>query len=309
LNDFAKSRCLVIGYGSIGARHARILEELGCNVAVVSRRTLDTITSYTDVAEAVLRQDPDYVVIANETALHYDALVKLSRTGYKGRVLMEKPLFERMREVPENRFLSLRVAYNLRFHPVIANLKSLLIGQEILSAQGYVGQYLPDWRPGTDFRNSYSARAELGGGVLLDLSHDLDYLTWMLGDCQRITALGGHLSPLEITSDDVFTLLASFSRCPVATLQLNYLDRRGRRQLVVNTACHTYEADLIENKIIIDRTEQLYTVERDDTYRSMHVALLNDEQDRTCSIEEALSILRIVDASRRSAKNHEWVTQ
>jgi len=309
LTVFTEPRCVVVGYGSIGSRHARILQELGCNVAVVSRRVLEGVAAYPGLAEAVQQHEPEYVVIANETALHHDALLQLAATGYQGAVLVEKPLFESARTMPAHPFRCLSVAYNLRFHPVIARLKALLADQQILSVHGYVGQYLPDWRPGTDYKQSYSAKADLGGGVLLDLSHDLDYLVWMFGDWLQVTALGGHLSPLEITSDDIFTLLMRFSRCPVAAIQLNYLDRRGRRRLVVNTANHTYEADLIQNKLVIDRTEEVFTVERDDTYRSMHVAMLKGAQGTACSIDEALSTMRLIDASRRSNQHREWVTR
>lgn len=302
-------RCVVVGYGSIGSRHTRILQELGCRVAVVSRRALEDLVVYSSLAEAVRHHKPEYVVIASETALHHDALLQLAVEGYQGAVLVEKPLFESTRATPAHRFRRLNVAYNLRFHPVIARLKTLLADQQILSVHGYVGQYLPDWRPGTDYKNSYSAKEDMGGGVLLDLSHDLDYLVWMFGDWVQVAALGGHLSSLEITSDDSFTLLMSLSRCRVAAIQLNYLDRRGRRRLIVNTANHTYEADLIRNTLVTDRTEETFTVERDDTYRAMHVAMLRGTDDASCSIDEALSIMRLIDASRRSNQKREWVTQ
>lgn len=309
MNIVTEPRCVVVGYGSIGSRHTRILQELGCNVAVVSRRALEGLVVYSSLAEAVQHHKPEYVVIANETALHHDALCQLAAEGYQGAVLVEKPLFESTYAMPAHRFRCLSVAYNLRFHPVIARLKALLADQQILSVHGYVGQYLPDWRPGTDYKNSYSAKSDMGGGVLLDLSHDLDYLVWMFGDWLQVTALGGHLSPLEITSDDSFTLLMSLSRCPIAAIQLNYLDRRGRRRLVVNTANHTYEADLIQNRLLIDRTEEVFTVERDDTYRSMHMAMLKETTDASCSIDQALSTMRLIDASRRSNQKHEWITQ
>ncbi|MBT9493234.1 MAG: Gfo/Idh/MocA family oxidoreductase [Paucibacter sp.] len=290
-------------------RHARILQELGCSVAVVSRRDHASITTYGEIGDAVLNHRPDYVVIANETALHHDELVRLAATGYQGTVLLEKPLFECVKPMPENQFQALRIAYNLRFHPVILRLKSLLEDQNILSVHCYVGQYLPGWRPETDYRHSYSAQSKMGGGVLLDLSHDLDYLNWMLGDWQKVSALGGQLSQLEITSDDIFTLLLSFGQCPIAAVQLNYLDRRGRRSLIVNTAHHTYEADLVSNKIFIDKTEETFNVQRDDTYRSMHAALLRGEFESLCSLSEALSTLKLISASRQSATNQEWVKQ
>lgn len=298
---------LVIGYGSIGARHARLLVEAGCEVAVLSARDIDFPRAYTDLDTALRQQRPDYVVIANETSRHHGALQQLAAAGHEGVVLVEKPLFDHVQSVPAHRFADLRVAYNLRFHPVIRQLREELAGQQVISAQAYVGQYLPDWRPGTDYRSCYSASAERGGGVLLDLSHDLDYLGWMLGNWTRVAAIGGRMSKLEITSDDTFVLLAQAESCPVVSVQLNYLDRRGRRRLVVNTVDHTYEADLVRNVLVVDREEKASTVERDTTYRAMHAALLAGQGAQACSLDEALRTMSLIEAARAAAVQGQWV--
>jgi predicted dehydrogenase len=222
-------------------------------------------------------------------------------------VLVEKPLFSNWAELPDQPFRKLFVAYNLRFHPIIQRLKTLLEGEEILSVQSYVGQYLPDWRLATDYRASYSASAEQGGGVLRDLSHELDYLTWMLGKWERVSALGGHLSSLEITSDDIFALMLVTPLCPIVTLQLNYLDRMTRRFVLVNTSNHTIEVDLIKGSITIDRDIELFTTERDVTYRSMHQAVLSGNTGSLCSLGEGLETLYLIQMAERSARQGVWV--
>lgn len=300
-------KALVIGYGSIGARHARILSELGCHVAVVSRREVDFPLICHDVAEALAAERPDYVVIANETKQHHDTLLSLAELGYTGTVLVEKPLFGNWMELPSLPFRKVFVAYNLRFHPLIQRLKTELEGERILSVQAYVGQYLPDWRPTSDYRLSYSASAEQGGGVLRDLSHELDYLTWMLGNWERVSALGGHLSSLEITSDDIFALMLVTPLCPIVTLQLNYLDRMGRRFILINTARHTIEVDLIKGTITVDRDSESFGTGRDDTYRAMHEAILSGSADALCSLDEGLETLRLIEAVERAAKHGKWV--
>lgn len=298
---------LIIGYGSIGARHARLLAELGCRTAVVSRREVDFPVSYLGLAEALAAESPDYVVIANATDQHHDALLTLARLGYTGSVLVEKPLFNDVVELSSLPFRKVFVAYNLRFHPIIQRLKTLLEGEKILSVQAYVGQYLPDWRPASDYRVSYSASAEQGGGVLRDLSHELDYLTWMLGKWERISALGGHYSSLEITSDDIFALMLVTPSCPIVTLQLNYLDRLARRFVLINTSNHTIEADLIKGTITIDRDIESYTTGMDVTYRSMHQAILSGSAGTLCSLDEGLDTLRLIEAAERAARHGEWV--
>lgn len=300
---------LVIGYGSIGARHARLLQEAGCAVAVVSQRSIDFKTVFPDIEGALKAHRPDYVVIANATDRHHETCSRLGQAGFSGTVLIEKPLFDRVLPVLEQSFRAVAVAYNLRFHPVISRLTSLLENERVLSVQAYVGQYLPNWRPGTDYRSCYSASVERGGGVLLDLSHDLDYLAWLFGAWEGVAALGGQLSALEITSDDVFALLLKMQRCPVATVQLNYLDRQGRRSIIVNTVGHTFEADLVRSTIVIDGIEENLPCERDATYRAMHEALLAGRSETACSIPEALQTLQLIEAARSAAQRKQWINR
>jgi len=174
-------KALVIGHGSIGQRHVRILRALGCDVAIISRRELGFQSCYTDLLRALEEHRPEYVVVANPTSRHLETITALASAGFAGKVLVEKPLFGRSRTFIETPFSQFAVAYNLRFHPVVQRLRELLLGEVIISAQAYVGQYLPDWRPASDYRQSYSASAAQGGGALRDLSHELDYLAWIFG--------------------------------------------------------------------------------------------------------------------------------
>lgn len=300
-------KALVVGYGSIGARHARLLTELGCRTGVVSARQVDFPIVYSSLADALATERPEYVVIANSTNEHHKTLSALAQLGYAGIVLVEKPVFTCCMVVPPNTFREVFVAYNLRFHPVIQRLKTLLEGERILSAQAYVGQYLPDWKPASDYRASYSAHADQGGGALRDLSHELDYLTWIFGGWERVSALGGHFSNLEITSDDVFALMLVTRSCPIVTLQLNYLDRLARRSVLVNTSEHTIEADLIRKTITVDRDTESFTTGQDDSYRAMHESTLSGRTETLCSLAEGIEALRLIEAIERAAKRGEWV--
>lgn len=297
----------MIGYGSIGARHARLLQDSGCYVSVVSGHEIDFPVAYRDLATALSAEKPEYVVIANATDLHHDSFLQLAQFGFSGTVLVEKPLFDRFHELPSLPFRKTFVGYNLRFHPVIQRLKALLEGKKILSAQAYVGQYLPDWRPATDYRASYSASAKHGGGALRDLSHELDYLAWMFGRWKRVSAIGGHYSSLEIDSDDVFALMLETSSCPIVTLQLNYLDRMARRSVLINTADHTIEADLIKCTITVDRECESLAVERDYTYSMMHQAVLSGNDNALCSLEEGLDTMQLIEAAELASARGEWI--
>jgi predicted dehydrogenase len=302
-------KALVIGYGSIGARHARLLNELGCRTAVVSNRKVDLKKVYTSVSEALRVEEPDYVVIANKTNQHYETVIELIQLGFSGVVLVEKPLFHKPFEIPQNNFKRIFIGYNLRFHPVLWKLHDILKDEKILSVQAYVGQYLPYWRPQTDYRRTYSARVTEGGGVLRDLSHELDYLSWLLGGWERLTALGGHYSLLEITSDDVFAVMLVTRRCPVVTVQLNYLDRMTRRLVLINTDDYTVEADFVSGTLTINKEVEKFDVERDQTYRTMHEAVLKGDYTFLCSIEEGMDAMGMIQAAEQSVKQKNWISR
>lgn len=302
-------KALVIGYGSIGARHARILSQrLGCDTAVLSSRDVDFPRVYHCLEEALVQYVPDYVVIANQTNLHYETLSRLALAGFAGRVLIEKPIFETGRSMPTAMFKHVAVAYNLRFHPLIRKLRERVAGANVLSVNAYVGQYLPTWRPTEDYRRSYSSSRIQGGGVLRDLSHELDYLTWLFGEWESLSTLGGHFSSLEIDSDDLFVLLAQTSRCAAMTVQMSYLDRSATRRVTVNTPDYTIEINLIGGTISVDGKVEMISVERDFSYVEMHQAYLYGNPGELCSVEEGLRLLDMIEGAELANRTSSWVT-
>lgn len=302
-------RTVVVGYGSIGARHARVLSQLGYAPVIVSRREIEAHRHYRTLAEALERETPAYVVIANRTSEHYATFKELAEAGYQRRVLVEKPLFDTLYALPRHRFAAAFVGYNLRFHPVVQRLRALLQGEKVLSAQIYVGQYLPEWRPAIDYRESYSAQRHQGGGVLRDLSHELDYANWLFGGWTALTALGGTFGDLEIDTDDVFAILMQTRNCPVVALQMNYLDRVLRREILVNTAAHSFKADLISGTVQVDRCPpESYPVDRDSSFMSLHRAALDGPNDSLATLQDGLDVLRMIAAAERAVDERAWIT-
>jgi len=302
-------KSLVIGYGSIGSRHARILEELGCSVSVVSSRPVQVSPLFSNIEAAFRSEQPDYVVVASETSRHIKDLHMVLRCGHKGLILVEKPLFHEAPVEDHCPVANCFVAYNLRFHPLMARLRELLENELILTAQIYVGQYLPLWRPGRDYRQVYSASTQNGGGVLRDLSHELDLINWLFGNWNSLAAVGGHYSSLEISSDDSYALLMKMERCPVVSLQVNYLDRVGRRSLLINTDAHTIEVDFSTGYLAVDGQREPHPAERDQTYREMHRAFLNNDVVTACSYAEGMDVVEMIDAAERAAKEGVWITK
>jgi len=300
-------KAAIVGMGSIGARHARILSELGCQVTVVSRRDSSDYPVYESVLAVMDAVRPDYIVIANSTADHAETLSEIEALGFRGKVLVEKPLFDMPRVLPDIPGAEIFVGYNLRFHPVLGALRDRLVNQRILSVNIYVGQYLPDWRPGSDYRTSYSASHERGGGVLRDISHELDYLCWLAGPWRSVAALSGHVSSLEIDSEDAAALLIETERCPIACVQLSYLDRNARRELIVNTDTETISVDLITGEMTPSIAGLSLRMDRDSTYRAQHEAVLEGDSGMLCGLNEGLETVRLIDSAERAAATRRWV--
>lgn len=301
-------RALVVGFGAAGQRHARLLQGLGCDTAIVSRRPAGHPQRFAELAEALAAWQPGYVVIATRTAEHRDALRQLAESGFSGRVLVEKPLYAQHAPLPDHRFSHAAVAYNLRFHPLVRKLREALAAEETANAMFLVGQYLPDWRPGTDYRRSYSTSAAEGGGALRDLSHEIDLALSLFGPWQALTGLGGHFSPLAGDSDDNFTLLMTTSRCPSVSVHMNYLDRTPRREIQINTHRRTFRADFIAGTFSIDGDIAMHAEgAMEGTYLAEHQAMLEGNTAGLCSLQEGLEIMAAIDAAERAAREKIWV--
>ncbi|OIJ16785.1 oxidoreductase [Anaerobacillus alkalilacustris] len=301
--------CIVVGYGSIGQRHARILRELGCRVAVVSKRKIPFPFTYSTIKTALIQEKPDYIILANETFKHYASLKELTNFGFTGIILVEKPLFDMVKKIPKHTFSHAYVGYNLRFHPILQKISEIVSKEKILYSQIYVGQYLPNWRPNQDYRKSYSARKTQGGGVLLDLSHELDYARWLFGDWNRLVAFGGKFSSLQIDSDDLYSLMVKMNKCPMVQIHLNYLDRISRREISVITEKCTIKVDLLNHTLQINDAIDKYHIDRDDTYIMQHKAIMNGEKTNLCTLEEGLATLEMVGALEQSTKLKKWVNK
>jgi predicted dehydrogenase len=299
--------CLVIGYGSIGARHASVLESLGHTVSIVSRRRAgDGRPVFETLGEALDTRPFDYVVIAVETARHEAVLRELAFRGHAGSVLVEKPLFAASAPLPPHQFSHAGVGYNLRFHPAMQALRAALAGGPATIANLYVGQWLGDWRPFRTIETTYSASRAAGGGVLRDLSHELDLVTWLFGPWRKVAALGGRLSTVTVDSDDGWGIVLSCERCPVVTLQMNYLDRQGRRDISVQTRDTTLQADLVANRFTKDHQTEIYPLRRDATYTAMHEAL-SAGSDAVATLEDGLRIVDLIEAIEQAAREGRWV--
>ncbi|MBV6498100.1 MAG: hypothetical protein CJBNEKGG_00314 [Prosthecobacter sp.] len=302
-------RVLIIGLGSIGKRHLALLNELGCDTAACTHHAVPEARCFTCLEEALQVHQPEKVLIASATSDHYSTLRRLKNLGVTADLLIEKPLFSRPDESqPQDVRQRIHVAYNLRFHPAVLALRQALQKEEPVSAQLYVGMHLSTWRPDRDYRTTYSASKAQGGGVLRDLSHELDLGLWLFGPWKRLVAHGGHFSELEIETEDTVSLLWESERCPKVGVEINYLDRAPRRSILVHTRSHTWEVDMLGCRLLCDgQVNQSWTLERNTTYLAQDHAWLRGEHDILCSFTEGLDVLRMIQAAENSISSQDWI--
>ncbi len=314
------SHALVIGAGSIGLRHRRVLEQIGFRAEMVSRRPdvngSEGVKCHADLATALGDLNPEYVIIATETTTHLAALKWLASWNYRGSVLVEKPISESSRDLDlrDLPFRALAVGYQLRFHPAVGAGRAALGGAQPLAFEASVGQHLSFWRPGRSIGDTASARVEAGGGVLRDLSHELDLVLWLGGNWRRVCALGGRSGGLgpTVATDDRWGILLELESGTVATISLDALDRVRRRRLSIVAADRTVVVDLITETVVHSglegRAAQQYSLGRDEVLEDMHRAFLNNSHDdRLCRLDQGIEVVRLIDAIERSVNSSEWV--
>jgi predicted dehydrogenase len=227
-------RALILGAGSIGRRHMDNLRRLrpGIQLDVVR---LDDEGKLAALSKSV----PDFAVVATPPHLHSAAVIALLERGVP--CYIEKPLVAGRRQLDEIKSAIARlgtlaltvVGCNLRFLPSLRTLKSALARGAIgtpVRASFSAGQWLPDWRPGRDHRSSYSAEPGQGGGVILDLIHEIDQVRWLLGEFDTVRAIAGKYSALEIRSEDAACILFGRKGGPVVSVGLDYVSRRRVRR-------------------------------------------------------------------------------
>ena len=252
-------RFLFVGLGSISTKHIKDLavitnkNNIRCELTVLRRRTGDlpedlkkyNITQITELDETIY----DVAFITNPTNLHYQILNQLK--GKACFYFIEKPIFESCNYEWDNLGINEKNAYiacPLRHSQTYKKLKETADSNKVFNARIICSSYLPDWRPNIDYRKNYSAIKSLGGGVTLDLIHEIDYLVDLFGFPKETLNVHGKYSNLEINSDDLSVYIVQF-KDKICEVHLDYFGRKYRRSAELFTSDGTFVADFKEEKI------------------------------------------------------------
>ena len=291
---------LIIGFGSIGRRHYEVLSQLERvkNIELVTKQSIDDKICHQSLSDVKDLMKYDYFVIASETNKHFEQLEFLEKNILNKTIFCEKPLFEANKElnIKNNKIF---VAYVLRFHPLLERLRFLIKNEKIIFVNAKCGQYLPNWRPDMDYRKCYSAKKNEGGGVLLDLSHEIDYIQWICGEMNEIKSYQVKISDLQIDSDDLMMLVGKTNQNIFVNVSIEYISKIPHRKLLLETISNTYELDFIANKLItksVDGSEKIFecnNFERNDMFSQMHMDIFN-KQSKICTYYEAKKVMNTI---------------
>ena len=338
-------RFLIAGLGSIGRRHFRNLIALGEKDIVLLRSHLatlpdDELADYpaeNDLQLALEKHKPEAVIVANPTSLHLDVAIPAAEAGCH--ILLEKPVshsLERLdvlQDAAQKSGSKILVGFQFRYHPMLNKARELIqegaLGK-ILTVHAHWGEYLPQWHPWEDYRQSYAARADLGGGVILTLTHPLDYLRYLVGEIDSLWSFNGQISPLEVDVEDTAEIGLRFKSGAIGGVHLNYVQRPPvhrweiagtngtlrwnnadgilhfyKMQMPFGSYSNSPPAPDIESFSPTDDFErnQLFVAQ------TRHfIEVVRGEVEPVCSLEDGIIALRLALAAKASESTHRLIT-
>ena len=301
------SSALIIGYGSIGQRHASILKKKFKlkKIFILTKRRIKGFLVIKNILE-IKKLNIDYIIISSPTSKHFKHLKFIEKNLKHKKILVEKPLFEKFRnlKIKKNKVF---VGYNLRFHPLIKYVKKNFSNKKIIDIKILCNSYLPNWRKNINYTMSSSAHKSQGGGVILDLSHELDYVRWLFGEISLKFTEKGKFSKLSINTEDHLKLYGLAGKANLS-LDLNYYSRIPKRIIFVNGENFTIFIDLIKNEAEI-QNKNVYFVKKlsnfndNYTYIQQHKEILSNRFKNVCSYTFAKDTMKLIDKIKNWRNN------
>ena len=317
---------LIAGFGSIGRRHFHNLLKLGQEDILFYHTSKSQLPDGEFKGFAIekdlsvaLNHRPQAVIVANPTAMHLDVAIPSAKSGCH--ILLEKPISNSLEQVnilqsaAQETGGHILVGFQFRFHPGLQKAKQLLnsggIGQPI-SAIAHWGEYLPDWHPWEDYKKSYSARSDLGGGVVLTLSHPFDYLRWLLGEVRSVSGRIQNTGKLELNVEDLADIDLEFTNGVKGSVHLDYLEKPAAHWLEIVCSNGKLHFDAITGLLVVssskrDRQQQVPVpagFERNDLFLAEMSHLIDVAKGNAkpvCTLDDGIRALQICLAVHQSS--------
>ena len=304
------SIALVIGYGSIGKRHLNVLKQFNVfeELYVFSSQKISKYKKIYKLSQIKLL-NPDYIVIAKPTSEHYKYLKFCLKNFKNKKILVEKPLLSKNMTINANTN-KVFVGYNLRFHPVIKKLKKEVKNKKIFNVNIQNSSYLPSWRGNNVYTKTSSAKKAFGGGVLLDIRHELDFIRYLFGNFKIKYVVNKKISKLRINTDDmlVLYLIAKNSDFEEIDIQvnLNFFSHVQRRSITCDSKNMSFVGDIMNNTFHYFKNKRRRTIRYqsdkntilDQTYIDMHNAILKNDNEIICDLKQGKKLMHDIERIR-----------
>jgi len=289
-------KIVFFGLGSIGQRHARLIQDNFKHELLAFRSGKSTSKNELNIKEVytlreVLGWKPDLAFITNPTSEHMKYMIFCAKNGIN--LFIEKPISHNLKGLADflkyvkKNEVKTYIAYCLRFHPGIIWLKEYLKDNRPIHVNVYASSYMPNWRKNVkNHLNHYSSKKETGGGVVLELSHEIDYLYWLFGDFLSVKLNSKKISDVTRDSEDFIDALIKFNEKMFGNLHINFYSNFARREVVVDFEDHSVIVDLISNNIRIIKNNEKdrvieFKIDRDYIYlEQLKYFFSNIERDR-----------------------------
>lgn len=299
---------LIVGIGSIAEKHVAAINKYDINPKIYALRSnkyykeVSGIKSILSVDE--IKDELDFIIISNPTKFHAETILNMLSLNVP--LFIEKPVLsdltsaEQIRDIIKKNNILTYIGCNLRFHPALIFLKNYLEQntKKINEVNIYCGSYLPNWRPNVDYKESYSSKSEMGGGVHLDLIHEIDYCVWLFGNPINITSFKNKNSNLEISSIDSARYIIDYIDFN-AMITLNYYRNDSKREIEILFEDYTLHIDLITNNIINKKLNKVifnseYNLQNTyDKQMEYFLTCINQKKAPMNTYNEALEILKL----------------
>ena len=318
---------LIIGLGSIGSRHLKIIKQLRPEININLLRRKESIENnleklankiFYDKKDA-LKENLDGVIIASPSSMHINQAINFLDLNIP--IFIEKPIsnnledylkFKKLAEIKNAKIL---VGYVLRYSKILNEYRRL-IKENIIGKQIYVdikySSFLPDWRSNINYKNSVSSKDNLGGGALLELSHELDYANWLFGPFTEIKAIRNNTKQLEIDVEDIVKLIAiNKNRCLI-NIHLDFSSKISERYCCLNGSKGFIKLDFINikisSKLNIEKGIKSYKIESN--YNDMYIyqmehflKCIENNIKPLVTLEESAEIMRMIKICKLSPLN------
>jgi len=324
------NKLAIIGLGSIGRRHLRLVAEIRPDIKIVVMRSghgsackeEKMATKIVHSVDEVISEGVQAAIISSPATLHLEQSLELAKSGVH--LLIEKPISntsdrtnELLKILDKNNLIAM-VGYVLRYDPGAEKFKNWLdnkIKGKIIHARIECGSYLPEWRPDVDYTKTVSALSELGGGVLLELSHELDYLHWFFGKPKDVQAQVRNSDTLDIDVEDQVDLLITSEQGYCISVQIDFNRRHVERKCRVLTT----EGELIWDAVNKNVTCKLvnksnahyeYNNERDYIYRKqlkVFIDCIENNNSPLVTVKDGINVMKLIDVARDAANKESKV--